>query len=246
MMLQKVLDLTDKVLSVQDTLTINDSYLVEKWHQVVFLHLHRSFRGLEAVRLVSDNGLYEPAEVLTRYLFEQAVNVRYLAKDPEGRVLCYLKHYKVPLTPEERDETAQELELIRGKGEEGDYAGVSKSLLPNRSWKLLSEMCEDLNCLDHYWTMYRASSEVAHGGAHEMGSTMLEMLDYKQRPDYQLPSVLLTALTYFGWVAEISRKVFPSLESSFQFNSAWGNEINVLQEQVMEQVSKVHGNADTH
>ena len=111
-MLQKVLDLTDKVLSVRDTLTLNDSDPADEWHRVVLLHLDRSFVALEAVRLVSANGLLEPALVLTRHLFELAVNVRYLAKEPKVRVPLYLKHSKIPLTPEERDKTAQELELL--------------------------------------------------------------------------------------------------------------------------------------
>ena len=108
----------------------------------------------------------------------------------------------------------------------------------------MKEMCKDLNCLNHYWTMYGASSEVAHGGAYAIDSTMLELIGYQQRPDWELPRDLLTALTYFGWIAEISRKVFPSLEPRFQFSSAWGDQIEALQEQIMEQARSVHGDAD--
>ncbi|MCE2463309.1 MAG: hypothetical protein J4F46_05265 [Dehalococcoidia bacterium] len=248
MMLQKALDLTDRVLSVRDTLTLNDSDLADEWHRVALLHLDRSFVALEAVRLVSANGLLEPALVLTRHLFELAVNVRYLANDPMVMVPLYLKHSKIPLTPEERDKTAQELEYLWKKWEEGDYAGVSKSLLPNKPWKPLKEMCKDLNCLNHYWTMYRASSEVAHGGAYEIDSTMLELIGYQQRPDWELPKDLLSALTYFGWVAEISRKVFPSLESRIQISSAWGDEIDALKQQIkghaMGHARSVHGSSD--
>ena len=80
MTLLKVLDFTDEILS--GPVHIDECDLLDEWHQVLLFHLSSSFKGLQAVRLVSANGLYEPANVLTRYLFELGINLRYLDMDP--------------------------------------------------------------------------------------------------------------------------------------------------------------------
>ena len=72
----------------------------------------------------------------------------------------------------------------------------------------LKEMCEELGCLDHYLTIYRGASELAHGGAHGLGEEMLGLVEGQQLPEYKLPFVLLTAVTYhkgaWGFVAKCS------------------------------------------
>ena len=229
-MLQKAFDLIDEVLSVP--IIINDGDLVEDCPQVVLLHLLRSQQALHAVRLVLADGLYGPAVVLSRHLFELAVNIRYLEKDAKIRVPLYLKHSSVSSTLEEAVEIDQELQPLKA---EEDHGAISELLIPGRSWRPMAAMCEELGCLDHYRTMYRSASELAHGGAHRMAKEIMELSGRQQRPNYELPSVLLTALIYYGWVVEISCKIFPHLKGSFQFDATWGDSIKILEDQVMEE-----------
>ena len=229
-MLQKAFNLIDEVLSVP--IIINDDDLVEDWPQVVRLHLSRSQQALHAVRLVLTHGLYGSAVVLSRHLFELAVNTRYLDKDAKTRIPLYLKHSRVRSTHEEAVEIDQELQPLRA---EEDHGAISGLLIPGKSWQSLATMCEELGCLEHYRTMYRSSSELAHGGAHGMAIEIMTLSGRRQRPNYELSGVLLTALIYYGWVVEISCKVFPHLKKSFQFDATWGDNIKVLQDQVIEE-----------
>ena len=83
MTLLKVLDFTDEILS--GPVHIDECDLLDEWHQVLLFHLSSSFKGLQAVRLVSANGLYEPAKVLTRYLFELGDQSEVLGHGPQGQ-----------------------------------------------------------------------------------------------------------------------------------------------------------------
>ena len=232
-MLRKVLDFTDEVLS--GPVDIKDWNLTEQWHHVVLFHLSASFNGLRAVKLVSASELFEPAVVLTRYLFELGVNLRYLDIDPTGRVPDYLKHSGILSTSKEFETKSLELKLLR---EEMDLVGISKLLLPPQSWKRLNKMCLELECMDHYSTFYRTASQVAHGGAHSLPQTMLGLLGYQGRTGFELPGALLTALIYFRWVADISSKIFPVLESRFPFGSNWNSAIEAIGEEVLKQAKR--------
>ena len=231
--LKRVLAFIDEVLCAQ--IEIDESTLKNDWNRVVLLHLWRSWSGLQAVSIVSGNALYDPAVVLTRHLFELAVNIRYLDADSEVRVPLYLEHCGARLSPDEQDKIVRRARTL---WEQGDFNAVSELLIPKGSWKPLKEMCIEIGCLNHYLTMYRLASESTHGGAHELALTTLELTGRQKRPDWQFPAVLLAAVIYFKWVAEISRKVLPSLESSFQFDSIWGETIRDLEEQVRKQVRK--------
>ena len=54
----------------------------------------------------------------------------------------------------------------------------------------------------------------------------------------KMPGILLTAITYFRWVAEISCKVFPHLESRFKFGSKWGDDMEALEQEVKEAIKQ--------
>ena len=232
-MLQKAFDLADEVLSVR--IGIENCDLAEDWHQIVAFHLQRSQQAISAIRLVLGKGLYGPAVVLRRHLFELAVNIKYLHQDPETRVPIYLEHYRVMTSLDEVDEIDQELQRLR---EQEDHVGISKLLIPGRSWETLKGMCDALGCLDDYFTMYRGASELAHGGGHGVGLEMLELLGKQQRPDYELPGVLLSALIHYGWVIDTSCKVFPYLTASFQLGASWDDDIKALQAQVLEELGR--------
>ena len=79
--------------------------------------------------------------------------------DPKARVPKYLECSNVPSTPEDFEVASQKLKALQ---EEDDYVGISELLLPGRSWTTLKAMCQELNCMEHYSTIYRGASHVAH------------------------------------------------------------------------------------
>ena len=239
-MLQRAFRLVDVLLNVR--IGIKNRDLAEDWPKVVVLHLLRSQQAMSAIRLVLSQGLYGPAVVLHRHLFELAVNNRYLDQDPNTRVPIYLKHYRVPSTLEEVAEIGQELERSM---EQEDHVAICGLLGAGKPWKTVREMCKEVGCLDDYLTMYRIASELAHGGAHGIGVEMLELSGEQQMPDYELPAVLLGALNYYRWVIETSCKVFPYLTASFQLGASWEDDIKALQAQVIEE-AKACGNTNAH
>ena len=227
-MLQKTSSLVDEIVSVP--IFVNTD-LAEDWAQVVCLHLLRSKQSLAAVRLILADRLYAPAIVVSRYLFELAVSIRYLDKDVEARVPCYLEHNRCPSSADETAEIGQQIQQLRAQG---NYVAISKLLVAGNSWQKMKAMCEELECLDHYYTMYRSASELAHSGAHGIALELMDLSGRQQRPDFELSKVLLTALIYYGWVVEISCKVFPDLKERFPFDGIWGDNIKILQDQVLE------------
>ncbi len=226
-----LLAFADEILSVD--VPVSEADLKDPWHSVVIFHLRRAFDGLEAIRLVTANHLHEPAVVLTRYLFELAVTVRYLAKNPKERVPSYLEYYGALQIAEDQDEA---LERAKVYWEQQDFVGASKELLPGKSWKSCWAMCKEIGCLDHFYTMYRATSEVAHSGAHQMSSTMLELMGIQTMKPFNIPVTLFTAIDYFRWVAVTSAQVFPNLGVELPFGSTWGERIGKLEQEVREVV----------
>ena len=192
MMLKKSLNLAGEVLDTPPDVNFQD--LGDVWHQIVLLQLVRSRQALTGVIFLSSEQFYSPAVVLCRYVFELAVNIRYLAIDPAGRVPGYLQHYRVGLSAEESDRIDQELQSLRHQ--ENDVE-VSKLLNPGRSWLNLKHMCRELGWLDQYETIYRASSERAHTGARTLGLEW-DALVNKPPPmlEYAITTNLLTALIY--------------------------------------------------
>ena len=224
-----LLAFADDILSVG--VPVGEANLKDPWHSVVIFHLRRAFDGLEAIRLVTANQLHEPAVVLTRYLFELAVTLRYLAKSPEERVPSYVGYYRALEVAEGQDKA---LEKARRFMEQQDYVGASKELLPGKPWKSCWAMCKEIGCLDHFYTMYRATSEVAHSGAHQMGSDMLELMGIQTMKPFHIPVTLFTAIDYFRWVAQTSTQVLSHLGGHLPFDSTWGERIGELEQEVRE------------
>ena len=150
--------------------------------------------------------------------------------DPATRVPIYLKRGLVLADAEKRDEVDRKLEDLR---EKGDHTGISTLLVPGASWKNLKEMCRELDCLDHYLTMYRFASQLAHGGAHGLDREMLALVDKPLMAESEMPGVLVTAVTYHQWVLEVYNQVFPGKMLGFNFDHAWSESYNELVEEVL-------------
>lgn len=231
-MLQKALDLVGDYLSVEIAIEKRD--LLDEWPQVTLFHLLRSREALASIRVVSEHNLYGSAIVLHRYIFELAVNVKYISNDVENRLAEYLKHSRIPSDIAEVEEID---ERLRNFQEQEDHSAITELLLPGRSWKNLKDMCEEIGCLDDYFTMYRSASELAHGGGHGIGAEILNLLGEKSRPSYEFPGILLGATLYYGWVVQISCRVFPYLEEAFQqMRPDWPEDLATLIQQIGEAV----------
>ena len=85
----------------------------------------------------------------------------------------------------------------------------------------MRKMCEELDLLGHYGTVYRLSSEHAHGGGHGMALNLSVAYGVGQRPDWELPGILYTATTYYAWIVGVNLTVFPHLTSAYSMFADW-------------------------
>ena len=189
MMLQKALNIAEQVLDTH--LDVNFTDFGNDWHQVALLHLVRSRQTLAGIRFLAAEQFYSPTEVLCRHLFELAVNIRYLNIDPVSRVPVYLEHYRVRASSEKRDETDAKLQSLR---EQEDHVEISKLLIPGKSWVTLEYMCGELGWLGQYKTIYRGSSEMAHGGARAIGLEIPALVSKQPMLQYAVSFALLRKL----------------------------------------------------
>ena len=168
-LLQVGLDLSNEILDVRPEVDISD--LKQDWNRISFFYLRTSRQALKAVNIILPHGLVAPSEVLVRHLFELAVRLRFIEASPEDRIPEFLRHSNLA-NPTDSDINHQ----IQALQEQGNYAAASELMLPRRPWGDLRKMCEELELSDHYETVYRLSSEHAHGGDHGMALDLLETI----------------------------------------------------------------------
>ena len=176
---------------------------------------------------------YSPAETLCRHLFELAVNIRYLNIDPVSRVPVYLEHYRVRASSEWRDETDAKLQSLR---EQENHAKISNLLIPGRSWATLKGMCGELGCVGEYETIYRGSSEMAHGGARTIRLEMAALLSEQPMLQYVVSNALLKALVYHFWVEGVCCEVFPGMGLDIRQNPLRFEQCIELQKELSEAI----------
>ncbi|MDE2780647.1 MAG: DUF5677 domain-containing protein [Chloroflexota bacterium] len=226
-LLARSFSLTDALMG--NRIGIQHKDLGEQWPAVVVFHFLRIRQAILAIRIILDEDLYGPSIVLLRYTFELAVNLRYLQLDIVDRLPKYLEHSGILESVEEYSDIGQQVQLLN---EQADYVGLSKLLIPGSSWEKLRKMCEEIGCLDHYFTMYRSSSELAHSGAHGLGVEILELMGRQPMPDYEPPGILVSALVYYSWVVEIACETLPYLSRDIGLNDDWEREFNLLQSDI--------------
>ena len=232
MMLQKALNIAGEVLDTH--LDVNVTDFGNDWHQVALLHLVRSRQTLAGIRFLAAKQFYSPTEVLCRHLFELAVNIRYLNIDPVSRVRVYLEHYRVRASSEERYETDAKLQSLR---EQEDHVEISKLLIPGRSWVTLKNMCDELGWLGEYETIYRGSSEMAHGGARAIGLEILALVSEQPMLQYVVSFALLKALIYYFWVEEVCCEAFPRMALDLKRDPLRFEQCSELQEELSEAIN---------
>ena len=226
-MLQRLFDLTDKVLDVTYGIGVprypdDDSYLETLWYAVVTRALYQQNKRLHSVAFLlrSESYDYNSAVVLTRSIFECAADLVYMAHDKEERLVKYLKHGGVPMNPEEMSQRQNEIS-----------SGVPPTL-STRRWEFVSSICENLGSVwEKVYTgdSYRLSSVVAHNGAYTLSGDYSEIV--QPREEKATARVLYTALSYHLKIAEVVAWVFPKsidIRYILQFNKQLQQEAPLL------------------
>ena len=231
MVLKKALNIAGEVLDTNLDLNLKD--FGNDWHLVAFLHLVRSRQTLAGIRFLAAEQFYSSAEALCRHLFELAVNIRYLNIDPASRVPVYLEHYRVRVSSERRDETDAKLQSLKAQE---NHVEISKLLIPGRSWVTLKGMCGELGCLGEYETIYRGSSEIAHGGARTIGLEMRAMVSEQPMLQNVVSHALLKALVYHFWVEDVCCEVFPRMGLDIRQNPLRFEQCIELQKELSEAI----------
>ncbi len=103
---QQATDLTDRVFQVTSGLNIPRG---NHWHTIVTVFLTQANERLDSIRVLLDKNHWDSATILTRSLFEPAVNLAYITKDVSARLPEYLKHGGFPLTNEDAQQLQRKL-----------------------------------------------------------------------------------------------------------------------------------------
>ena len=175
----------------------------DKWPTLVTVCLSQANERLDSIRVLLDKNYWDSAVILTRSIFELAVNLAYIARNTAGRLPQYLKHGGIPLTSEEAQQLQQAIER--------SAQPAVKDIVPGQAWKRLRDMCRDLSSdwLKEYETFYRYASVPTHAGAFTLGKNYKRLLDRQPPLDHEKAVVLVTASTLHLRVAEIAANVFP-------------------------------------
>ena len=197
---QSSVDLTNRITQVTSGLKLpRGAY----WPTLVTVSLHQANERLNSIWLLLKEGDVNSATILTRSLFELAVNLSYIARDSARRLRQYLKHGRMPLTREEAQQMQQEIDR-------GAQPAV-KDIVPGQAWKRLKDMCCDLGSdwLKEYETFYRYASVPTHAGAFTLGEKFIRLLTGQLPTDRERAAVLVTASEFHLRVAQIAAKTFP-------------------------------------
>ena len=82
---------------------------------------------------------------------------------------------------------------------------------------------------------------MAHGGAHSMELEMSDLMGLQVRPNYELPGVILSALTLCGWVVEVVSQVLPNLAEEIGIDDEWAAQMNFPQDMVSREAQNQFG-----
>ena len=124
---QRIVELTDRTFASTSGI---DLRVRGQWPAAVTTFLTQANERLDSIRVLSDKNSSDSSIVLTRSLFELAVNVSYIAKDASARLPEYLRHGGIPTTIEEAKKLQEELE----KGHQPAVIDI----IPGQAWRRLN------------------------------------------------------------------------------------------------------------
>ena len=198
--MERVMDLANRVFGVTANL---DLPLGNDWPTVVTVFLSQSNARLDSVRILLNSNHWDSGVILTRSLFELAVNISYISRDIVARLPEYLMHGGIPTTHEEAENLKEEL-VSSGQPE-------VKDIIPGQAWKALRDMCAALEpiWLKEYETFYRFASVPTHAGSFTLGQNFMELIEHRTPSDNAKATALITAMVFHLRVAQIAANMFP-------------------------------------
>ena len=199
--LEQVMDLANRVLGVTAGVDVPRG---NHWPTVVTVFLSQSNARLDSIRILLNSDQWDSGTILTRSLFELAVNLCYISRDIDARLPEYLTHGGIPNTSEDAEKLMDELAA----------AGPPqvKDVIPVQAWKPLRDMCAALEpiWLMEYETFYRFASVPTHAGSFTLGQNFIELLENRTPSDNTKATVMITALGFHIRVAKIAANMFPN------------------------------------
>ena len=175
----------------------------DQWPKVVAVFLTQANERLASVILLLRKNHRSSAVIVTRSLFELAVNLAYIAKNIERRLPCYLRHGGNLLTKEEA-------ELLQRRMRDNPHS-VALEIVPGHAWTPLKRMCTGLGpgWVTEYRTFYRYASIPTHAGAFTLETSYEQLVKQQPMPASDKATLLITAIAFHLRIAEIAAKTFP-------------------------------------
>lgn len=87
--------------------------------------------------------------------------------------------------------------------------------LPKGQWKHVKTMCEELNLMGYYETVYRITSDTAHAGPSSMRFEGTRLSGWTRMDRALLTRALTSGLTFYTWVVAINADEFPEVADAF-------------------------------
>ena len=191
---------------------------------LVAFFFNKGWKTFQGVSLLCSNKLAEDAEILLRSLFEMAVNLTYISKDPLKRARLFLEYDFI-----QRKELLETLlkadnqwakKILDGTNPEPlnelekDYNRVKGNYPDKWRWsgKSIREMCKDVGLELHYASVYWLSSNLAHTNPRAMLQYIVDnengLLIGKEPSDKYIEKILLPTYTYFLTILIIKNESF--------------------------------------
>ena len=138
------------------------------------------------------------------------------------------------MNAEEIDSLNQEIQRAKDSGE---FIAASQ-WVRTKGWKSMWEMCCDIGWSQHFDTMYRSTSEIAHSGSYRLGKELSGLHKQEAMPEWQLTMVMVTALSYYSDVVRIAAEVFPDIKANFESLENWGDQMSEMKASIQEQAKE--------
>ena len=154
------------------------------WGTLSISFLDEAHRRVRSIRLLVDEDL-DGSLILLRSLFELAVTVDYIAKDPDARIAVFKQ--RLPASDSQLEDHSQHRDFFLRS-------------LPN-----VKNMCEDLGdwAMKYYDSaLYKYTSDAAHSGAWTLYRNLGHLIDAKPPDGVDQCHVIATSANLFLHVAK--------------------------------------------
>lgn len=189
--------LTNRIFTLTSALGLPQG---DHWFALATVSLVQANERLDAIRTLLRQNQYESSVILTRSLFEIAVNLTFINNDREARLAKYLRNGGVPLSREDL------LQLQRAQAQGTDHI---EGVVPERAWESMNSMCRELGWGQEYALFYRYASVPTHAGSFTFLHNYSRLLAGRPPTIFEKVTVMATAISYHLRVALVAAATFP-------------------------------------